>query len=114
MLDLKSSVSSLRSNPAGPAGVIFLLTVVSAAAMLWCAARGYTFYYGDAEAHVNIARRVLDSRTPGLEPVVAQRYTGSDSLGSGFHSGGRVPVRSGAAPVWLGPGRRGGGAAVRA
>ncbi|MFM2124291.1 MAG: hypothetical protein RL328_742 [Acidobacteriota bacterium] len=27
--------------------------------------RGYSYYFGDAEAHLNIARRILDSRTPG-------------------------------------------------
>ncbi len=31
--------------------------------------RGYTLYYGDAEAHLNIARRALDSRTPGPEQL---------------------------------------------
>ncbi len=30
---------------------------------------GYTLYYGDAEAHLNIARRVIDSRTPGPEQL---------------------------------------------
>lgn len=44
-----------------------LLTAISAAAAGWCFSRGYTLYYGDAEAHLNIARRVLDSRTPGGE-----------------------------------------------
>ena len=38
---------------------------LSAAAVAWFHQRGYTLYYGDAEAHLNIARRVLDSRTPG-------------------------------------------------
>ena len=28
-----------------------------------------TLYYGDAEAHLNIARRILDSRTPGPEQI---------------------------------------------
>jgi hypothetical protein len=31
--------------------------------------RGYTLYYGDAEAHFNIARSILDSRTPGLDQI---------------------------------------------
>src|SRR4051794_21206320 len=26
---------------------------------------GYTLYYGDAEAHLNIARRIVDSHQPG-------------------------------------------------
>ena len=49
--------------------MILLLAAVSGAAAWWCFARGYTLYYGDAEAHLNIARRVLDSRTPGGEQL---------------------------------------------
>ena len=30
---------------------------------------GSTLYFGDAEAHLNIARRILDSRTPGLSQL---------------------------------------------
>jgi hypothetical protein len=61
----KSSASSLLSKTKEIAGVVLLLAAISAAAAVWCASRGYTLYYGDAEAHLNIARRVLDSRTPG-------------------------------------------------
>jgi hypothetical protein len=50
-------------------GVAALLAVLSFTAAQWCLARGYTLYYGDAEAHLNIARRILDSRTPGLEQI---------------------------------------------
>jgi hypothetical protein len=35
----------------------------------WCSKRGYTLYFGDAEAHLNIARRILDSRTPGPDQI---------------------------------------------
>lgn len=64
MPDSKSSAGSRRFELAG---VIALLAAISAAAVIWCARHGYTLYYGDAEAHLNIARRVLDSRTPGPE-----------------------------------------------
>ncbi|MBV8845474.1 MAG: glycosyltransferase family 39 protein [Bryobacterales bacterium] len=48
--------------------VVFVLLIsLSLAAVSWTLAQGYTLYYGDAEAHLNIARRVLDSRTPGPE-----------------------------------------------
>lgn len=47
--------------------LVVLLTAISVTALLWCSSRGYTLYYGDAEAHLNIARRILDSRTPGPE-----------------------------------------------
>ena len=30
---------------------------------------GWTLYYGDAEAHLNIARRILDSRDPGYDQI---------------------------------------------
>ena len=42
---------------------------VGAAAARWSFARGYTLFDGDAEAHLNIARRILDSRTPGPEQI---------------------------------------------
>ncbi|HEY2843156.1 MAG TPA: glycosyltransferase family 39 protein, partial [Bryobacteraceae bacterium] len=45
--------------------MILLLAAIGGAAAWWCFERGYTLYFGDAEAHLNIARRVLDSRTPG-------------------------------------------------
>ena len=64
MPDSKSSASSRLFELAA---VIALLAAISAGAVLWCARHGYTLYYGDAEAHLNIARRVLDSRTPGGE-----------------------------------------------
>ncbi len=48
---------------------IVLLAAISFTAARWCFERGYTLYYGDAEAHLNIARRVLDSRTPGPEQL---------------------------------------------
>jgi hypothetical protein len=31
--------------------------------------RGYLCYYGDAESHLNIARRIVDSRTPGYDQI---------------------------------------------
>ena len=44
-----------------------LLIGASAVALLLTARAGCTLWYGDAEAHLNIARRILDSRTPGYE-----------------------------------------------
>ncbi|MEP7353220.1 MAG: glycosyltransferase family 39 protein [Acidobacteriota bacterium] len=48
-----------------PVRVFMLLLAVGCAVAFWCMARGYSFYYGDAEAHLNIARRIVDTRTPG-------------------------------------------------
>ena len=46
-----------------------LLVALSAAALLAVLQQGWTLWYGDAEAHLNIARRILDSRTPGYEQL---------------------------------------------
>jgi hypothetical protein len=46
-----------------------VLVVLAVASAWFVHARGYTLYYGDAEAHLNIARRITDSRTPGPEQL---------------------------------------------
>ena len=51
------------------AGVALLLAAIGTLAAIWVHAHGYTLYYGDAEAHLNIARRVVDSRTPGYSQI---------------------------------------------
>jgi hypothetical protein len=40
--------------------------LLSFIALLLCFSRGYLLLYGDAVAHLGIARRILDSRNPGL------------------------------------------------
>ncbi len=40
-----------------------------ATAAAWISAHGYTLYYGDAQAHLNISRSILDSRTPGYDQL---------------------------------------------
>jgi hypothetical protein len=49
--------------------VFAALVLLSAGAVALCLAKGWTLYYGDAEAHLNIARRMVDSRTPGYDQV---------------------------------------------
>ena len=46
--------------------VAWLATCVSVLAFLFYFRRGDVLLYGDAIAHINIARRVFDSKTPGL------------------------------------------------
>lgn len=49
--------------------IVFLTAVtacVSLFSFLFCLHHGCVLLYGDAVAHINIARRVFDSRTPGL------------------------------------------------
>src|SRR6202521_3885775 len=49
--------------------VVAALALVSAAAITVFYSNGWLLYYGDAEAHLNIARRMVDSRTPGYDQV---------------------------------------------
>jgi hypothetical protein len=49
-------------------GAAALICVVAAAAA-WFYACGYILYYGDAQAHLNISRSLIDSRTPGYEQL---------------------------------------------
>jgi hypothetical protein len=44
----------------------WLATCVSVIAFLYCYRHAEILLYGDAVAHINIARRVFDSKTPGL------------------------------------------------
>ncbi len=59
-----SSTSKPLPNSDLAIALVFL-TLASAAAVAWINWHDYTLYYGDSEAHLNIARRILDSRTPG-------------------------------------------------
>lgn len=71
--DLKSSVASPRSK----ARRIRLeaVTVSASAAILialaaaWFYSHGFILYYGDAQSHINISRRIIDSRTPGYDQI---------------------------------------------
>jgi hypothetical protein len=46
-----------------------IAAAVPIVAARWTFAHGYTLYFGDAESHFDIARRILDSRTPGPEQL---------------------------------------------
>ncbi|HZT30650.1 MAG TPA: glycosyltransferase family 39 protein [Bryobacteraceae bacterium] len=72
----RNSKPAPRSSGAGEAGEIWpvllvfvLLAVWSAAAVAYFYRQGFLLYYGDAEAHLNIARRIVDSRTPGYDQI---------------------------------------------
>ncbi|HWB83028.1 MAG TPA: glycosyltransferase family 39 protein [Bryobacteraceae bacterium] len=51
------------------AWVALLLAAWSVAAIFFFYSRGWLLYYGDAEAHLNIARRIVDSQTPGYDQI---------------------------------------------
>jgi hypothetical protein len=66
---MRGSKSSALSRRSSVAAVAILLAAIGIGAAWWCFAHGYSLYYGDAEAHLNIARRILDSRTPGPDQI---------------------------------------------
>jgi hypothetical protein len=49
--------------------VLIALAAIGGAATRFVNHSGWTLYYGDAEAHLNIARRIVDSRTPGYDQI---------------------------------------------
>ena len=49
--------------------VAVLLSAVSILAVHYFHSRHYLLWYGDAEAHLNTARRILDSATPGYDQL---------------------------------------------
>jgi hypothetical protein len=51
------------------AGVACLLSLLSAAAVWYFFSHGWLQWYGDAEAHLNHARRIFDSRHPGYDQI---------------------------------------------
>lgn len=70
----RASKASLKAKPPSAgfrdAATVFVLMAVWGSFAAWFVwSRGYTFYYGDAEAHLNIARRIFDSRTPGPSQI---------------------------------------------
>ncbi len=49
--------------------VAMALAALSTLAIIFFAKRGELLWYGDATAHINIARRIFDSRSPGYEQI---------------------------------------------
>ena len=61
---------SSRSSPTFETlAAVCLLAAIAAVAVSWCYSQGYLLYYGDALSHLNIARRMADSRTPGFDQI---------------------------------------------
>src|SRR5579875_2932540 len=69
----KSFAVSQRSNffrSCAELSIVFIaLGLVATIAPLFFFRRGYILYYGDAQAHINISRNLLDSRTPGYDQL---------------------------------------------
>jgi hypothetical protein len=49
--------------------VFVALATISGLATTYVNHSGWTLYYGDAEAHLDIARRIVDSRKPGYDQI---------------------------------------------
>src|SRR5579863_7998026 len=65
-----NSKSSRRSDGAASTVLCFFVSAaVMAAAVAYFYRSGGTLYAGDAEAHLDIARRLVDSRTPGWSQI---------------------------------------------
>src|SRR5260370_21384150 len=65
----KSVVSAQTAHWFAMISAFLLLAGLGVGAAAWFYKNGYICYYGDAEAHLNIARRILDSRTPGRDQI---------------------------------------------
>ena len=61
--------SALTSAAASVAFCALACFATMACAVWYFYRAGATLYYGDAEAHLNIARRIIDSRTPGWSQI---------------------------------------------
>ena len=66
-----TSADSMRQSYAGPgAGLVTILaSALSLSAFLIYFRRGDLLLYGDAVAHINLARRIFDSLTPGFDQL---------------------------------------------
>src|SRR5882724_8717750 len=68
----RSSRISKAKSSSGPWDTLLatvLAAILSLGAVWFVHQRGYTLYSGDAASHLSIARRVTDSRTPGIDQV---------------------------------------------
>ncbi|MDQ6704437.1 MAG: glycosyltransferase family 39 protein, partial [Acidobacteriota bacterium] len=69
MSAITSSRPARISDPAGALCTGAATALVSAAAIWFFFAKDSILAFGDAESHLNIARRVIDSRTPGFDQL---------------------------------------------
>jgi hypothetical protein len=69
---MRATASSKTAPTFNVGGILLcglLLAICSAAAIYLCYSRGWLLYYGDAECHLDIARRIVDSQTPGYSQI---------------------------------------------
>jgi hypothetical protein len=58
-----------RPKPSELACVITLLALLITICASWLFRHNYLLYYGDAQAHLNISRSIVDSKTPGYDQL---------------------------------------------
>jgi hypothetical protein len=106
----KNSKRSRRSSTTLTRAAVALgLVLVAAAAVYFVQAKNHALYYGDAAAHLNIARRLIDGRTLGyhqigtvwlpLPHLLFMPFVGSDEW---WHNGLAGAIPSAAAWVLAG------------
>jgi hypothetical protein len=66
---VSSKAAPRSSGDTGILACVPLLALLSAAAIWFFYSHGWLLYYGDSEAHLNIARRLFDSQTPGYDQL---------------------------------------------
>ena len=101
MTNSGASPHSDRSTAAELACVISSLALLITICACWLYSRDYILYYGDAQAHLDISRSVIDSRTPGYDQlgtvwlpllhVICLPFVGNDWLWS-TGLAGTIPV----------------------
>ncbi len=69
MNGITSSRPARIFDPAGLFVAILTTAIVSALSIWFFQYTGSTLYFGDAESHLNTARRIVDSRTPGYDQL---------------------------------------------
>ena len=66
---MSSAISRNSERRASFAWAVLALIVLSGSALFFVFAHGWTLWYGDAQAHLDNARRIIDSRNPGYEQI---------------------------------------------
>ncbi|MDQ6698967.1 MAG: glycosyltransferase family 39 protein [Acidobacteriota bacterium] len=69
MSGITNSRPARISDPAGLLFAVLTAAIVSALSIWFFHHTGSTLYFGDAESHLNTARRIVDSRTPGYDQL---------------------------------------------
>ena len=110
MADTRNSKTSRLSSVISVTLCLIASGAIMAAAVWHFHLNGSTLYFGDAEAHLDIARRIVDSRTPGwsqvgttwlplphllMIPLVRHNWLWTTGLAGGIVSGACMTLAAG-------------------